>query len=168
MKIVTYGNPVLRKKAQKIKSIDKKIVDLVKEMFETMDASKVPGVGLSAPQVGISIALFIYKLDDDKGAVINPVIVSKTGEEVKEEGCLSVPGVYGPVKRAEKIIVKGLNIKGKRFKLELDGLKARVFQHETDHFKGIIFTDYIEEIEEFTVEEGYKLPEQLVERFKRK
>lgn len=168
MKIVTYGNPVLRKKAQKIKSIDKKVVDLVKEMFKAMDVSKVPGVGLSAPQVGISIALFVYKLDDDKGTVINPVIVSKTGEEVKEEGCLSVPGVYGPVKRAEKIIVKGLNIKGKRFKLELDGLKARVFQHETDHLKGIIFTDYIEEIEEFTVEEGYKLPEQLVERFKRK
>ncbi|MCD6106600.1 MAG: peptide deformylase [Caldisericaceae bacterium] len=168
MKIITYGNPVLRKKAQKIKSIDKKIVDLVKKMFKTMDAGKVPGVGLAAPQVGVSIALFVYKVDDDKGVVINPVIVSKKGEEVKEEGCLSVPGVYGPVKRAEKIIVKGLNIKGKRFKLNLDGLKARVFQHETDHLNGIIFTDYIEKIEEFTVEEGYKLPEQLVERFKEK
>jgi peptide deformylase len=168
MKIVTYGNPVLRKKAQKIKSVDKKIVNLVKEMFKAMEINETPGLGLAAPQVGVSIALFIYRLEDGRGVVINPEIVSKQGEEVKEEGCLSVPGVYGPVKRAEKIIVKGLNIKGKRFKMELDGLKARMFQHEIDHLNGIIFTDYIEAIEEFNVEEGYKLPEQLVERFKGK
>jgi len=166
MRIATYGNPVLRKKARKIKNVDKKIIELTREMLKIMEKNEPQGIGLAAPQVGISIALFVYELDDDKGVVINPHIIYKKSKAIAEEGCLSVPGVYGPVKRAKEIIVKGLNIKGKKFEMRLNGLKARVFQHETDHLKGIIFTDYIDSLENLTVEEGYELPEKLLERFK--
>ncbi len=164
MKVITYGNPVLRKKAKKIKNIDKSIIELVNKMFETMRANEPQGVGLAAPQVGVPIALFIYELDDDKGVLINPEVIEKKGEDVDEEGCLSVPGVFGPVKRAEEVVVKAINIKGKRIVLKLKGFKARVFQHEIDHLKGILFTDYIDELEKLEVEEGFELPEKLVER----
>ncbi len=168
MKVITYGNPVLRKKARKIKNIDKNIVMLSKEMLKIMETNEPQGIGLAGPQVGISIAIFVYKLDDDQGVVINPEIIYREGSKVAEEGCLSIPGVYGPVERAERIIVRGLNIKGKRMEWHLSGLKARVFQHETDHLHGILFTDYIKEIDKLEVEEGYELPPQLIDRFREK
>ncbi len=166
MKVITYGNPVLRKRARKIKNIDKKIIMLSSEMLKIMETNKPQGIGLAAPQVGISIAMFVYKLDDDQGIVINPEIIHKKGKATTEEGCLSIPGIYGPVERAEEITVRGLNIKGKRIEWHLSGLKARVFQHETDHLHGILFTDYIKDIDKLEVEEGYELPKQLLERFK--
>jgi peptide deformylase len=166
MKVITYGNPILRKKAKKIKNIDKNILNLVDNMFKTMHTNEPQGVGLAAPQVGIPIALFIYELDDDKGVIINPEIIEKKGKESGEEGCLSVPGVFGPVERATEIVVKAINIKGKRIVLKVKGFKARVFQHETDHLNGILFTDYIDDLEKLSVEEGYELPEKLAERFK--
>lgn len=167
MKVITYGNPVLRKKAKKVKNIDKEIVSLTKKMFETMRTNKPQGVGLAAPQVGIPIALFVYELDDDKGVVINPEILERKGKETGEEGCLSVPGVFAPVDRAEEVVVRAINLKGKRIVLKIKGFKARVFQHEIDHLNGILFTDYVNEIDKFEVEEGYELPDKLIERFKK-
>ena len=166
MKVITYGNPVLRKKAKRIKNINKDILRLVDNMFKTMHTNEPQGVGLAAPQVGVPIALFVYELDDDKGVIINPEIIEKKGSEIGEEGCLSVPGIFGPVERATEIVVKAINLKGKRITLKLKGFKARVFQHETDHLNGILFTDYIKNIDDLEVEEGYELPEKLAERFR--
>ncbi len=166
MKVRTYGNPVLRKKVKKVKNIDKDILQLIKNMFVTMHTNVPMGIGLAAPQVGISIALFVYELEGDRGILINPEIIEKKGRETGEEGCLSVPGVFASVVRAEEIVVSTLNLKGKKIFLKVKGLKARVFQHETDHLNGVLFTDYIGSIENFSVEEGYELPKKLVERFK--
>ncbi len=166
MKVITYGNPVLRKKAKNIKSIDKDIVNLIDEMFKIMHTNVPQGIGLAAPQVGISIALFVYELDDERGVLINPKILEKKGKEIGEEGCLSVPGIFGPVARAEEIVVTALNLKGKKITINAKGLKARVIQHEIDHLKGILFTDYIDDISKLEIEEGYELPDKLVERFK--
>ncbi len=166
MKVITYGNPVLRKKAKNIKSIDKDIVNLTDEMFKIMHTNVPQGIGLAAPQVGISIALFVYELDDERGVLINPKILEKKGKEIGEEGCLSVPGIFGPVARAEEIVVTALNLKGKKITINAKGLKARVIQHEIDHLKGILFTDYIDDISKLEIEEGYELPDKLVERFK--
>ena len=166
MKVITYGNPVLRKKAKNIKSIDKDIVNLTDEMFKIMHTNVPQGIGLAAPQVGISIALFVYELDDERGVLINPKILEKKGKEIGEEGCLSVPGIFGPVARAKEIVVTALNLKGKKITINAKGLKARVIQHEIDHLKGILFTDYIDDISKLEIEEGYELPDKLVERFK--
>jgi len=168
MKIYTYGNPILRKKAKRVKNIDKTITEIVKEMFRTMEESTPKGVGLAATQVGLAISLFVYKLDDDEGVIINPEIIDKRGNEIGEEGCLSVPGIYAPVNRAEKVIMKGIDIKGNRVHFEISGLKARVFQHETDHLNGIIFTDYVDNIDNLSVEEGHEVPEELIERILKK
>ncbi len=166
MKILIYGNPKLRTKASKVKIIDKDILLLSEKMFREMERNVPKGIGLAATQVGLNISLFVYTLDDDRGVVINPEILSKKGKEVGEEGCLSVPGVYGPVERALEIVVRGLDIKGKKFEMHLNGLKARVFQHEIDHLNGIIFTDYINDINTISVEEGFEIPEKLFERLK--
>lgn len=168
MKIYTYGNPLLRKKAKRVRNIDKATIEIVKEMFKTMEQSIPRGVGLAATQVGLPISLFIYKLDDDEGVVINPEIIDRKGNEIGEEGCLSVPGIYAPVGRAEKIVMKGIDIKGNRVKFEISSLKARVFQHETDHLNGVIFTDYVDNIDNLFVEEGHEVPEELIERILKK
>jgi peptide deformylase len=168
MKIYTYGNPILRKKAKKIKNIDKELIDIVRKMLNTIVQSSPKGVGLAATQVGLTISLFVYKLDDDEGAVINPEIVDRQGSEIGEEGCLSVPGIYAPVKRAVKIVVKGIDLKGNRMQVEVSGMKARVFQHEIDHLNGIIFTDYVDNIDNLSVEEGHEVPEELIDRILKK
>mgnify|MGYP003586977732 FL=1 len=166
MKIYVYGSPILRKKAAKITKVDKKLEKIIHDMFITMENNEPRGVGLAATQVGLLQAFFIYELEDDKGVVINPEIVEKRGETEKdEEGCLSVPGVYGIVERPTEIVVTYLDLNGKRHEEVISGLKARIFQHETDHLNGIIFTDYIDDIEELEVEDGYELPEALVKKY---
>jgi peptide deformylase len=166
MKIYVYGSPVLRKKAAKITKVDKKLEKIIHDMFITMENNEPRGVGLAATQVGLLQAFFVYELEDDKGVVINPEIVEKRGETEKdEEGCLSVPGVYGIVERPTEIVVTYLDLNGKRHEEVISGLKARIFQHETDHLNGIIFTDYINDIEELEVEDGYELPEALVKKY---
>lgn len=166
MKIYVYGSPILRKKAAKITKVDKKLEKIIQDMFITMENNEPRGVGLAATQVGLLQAFFVYELEDDKGVVINPEIVEKRGETEKdEEGCLSVPGVYGIVERPTEIVVTYLDLNGKRHEEVISGLKARIFQHETDHLNGIIFTDYINDIEELEVEDGYELPEALVKKY---
>jgi len=136
--IRVYGDPVLRQKASPIREIDRRIRRLVRYMEDIMD--KANGVGLAAPQVGVSERLVIVKTKDPI-ALINPIITYMEGEELEEEGCLSIPNVVGEVTRAYKVRVKGLDIIGKEIELEATDLIARALQHEIDHLDGILFID---------------------------
>ena len=149
--IVTTPDPVLRRKAHKITTFDKNLQTLIDDMIETMRVA--PGVGLAAPQIGISERLIVveYGEEDEEEdeaapkklyAIINPEIVLASGEKVEGvEACLSIPQIAGEVERHEKVVVKGLNRHGKPVKLKLEGWLARIFQHEIDHLDGILFTD---------------------------
>jgi peptide deformylase len=151
---LTYdGNPVLRKKAQPVRVVDSLLAQLLDDMVETMHANH--GVGLAAPQVGISKRLIVADIYDGDPPIkmVNPRIVERTGAVVGLEGCLSIPNVYGDVERAEKVVVKGLNEKGKPVTVECSGLLARVFQHEIDHLDGKLFTDMASNIRTVTPEE---------------
>lgn len=142
LKIRIDEDPILRKKAKDVKSFDSSIKKLIDDMIETMyDA---PGVGLAAPQVGVSKKIVIIDPDDGQGlqVLVNPKIIKIEGDEEEGlEGCLSVPGIYGMVKRQLSITVKALNRKGKGITIDVTGFRARVIQHEIDHLNGIIFTD---------------------------
>ena len=146
--IVLTPDPVLRRKARKITTFDKDLQTLIDDMIETMRVA--PGVGLAAPQVGISERLIVIEYGDDEDedvpkklyAVVNPEIVEASEEKVEGvEACLSVPQMMGEVERHEKIVVKGLNRHGKPVKIKVSGWMARIFQHEIDHLEGVLFTD---------------------------
>ncbi len=146
--IVKIPDPVLRRKAHKITTFDKNLQTLVDDMIETMRVA--PGVGLAAPQVGISERLIVVEYGDDEDetvpkklyAVINPEIVQASEEKLEGiEACLSIPQLAGEVERHEKITVKGLNRYGKPTKIKAEGWLARIFQHEIDHLEGVLFTD---------------------------
>jgi peptide deformylase len=140
--------PVLRRKAHKITTFDKELQVLIDDMVETM--RQAPGVGLAAPQVGVSNRLITVEFGDEEDeekpkklyVVINPEIVAKSEQMVTGvEGCLSVPNLVGEVARHEEIIVKGLNRHGKPTKIKAHGWLARIFQHEIDHLEGVVFPD---------------------------
>lgn len=136
------GDPVLRMKAREVREIDDNIRRLVKDMFDTMyDAN---GVGLAAPQVGISKRIIVVDTGDLPIALINPVILERIGENTSVEGCLSIPGVQGEVTRAERVSVKGTTLDGKEHEFHAEGLFARALQHEIDHLDGILFIDKAE------------------------
>ena len=142
--IKQYPDPILRKKANKVDIVDKEVQRLLNDMAETM--YNAPGIGLAAPQIGKSIKVIVTDISarNENGELIkliNPVIVHAEGEEVMEEGCLSVPGFTETVKRAQKIVVRGINEKGKEVEIVAEGLLARVFQHEIDHIEGRLFVD---------------------------
>lgn len=145
MKIITIGDEVLRGKAATVADFDEGLVRLSEEMITTMHEGD--GIGLAAPQVGILKRIFVCHVRGDKPRVfINPEIIGTSPEEAEyEEGCLSIPGVYADVVRPEAIQVQAMNEKGKLFKLDADGLLARVIQHEMDHLKGVLFIDHLEE-----------------------
>jgi peptide deformylase len=141
--ILTDNHHVLRTRAQEVKRINSAILRLLDDMVETMKESR--GVGLAANQVGVSkrIILAVDSVDEEEKIMelINPVCENKEGENIGIEGCLSVPGCYGEVPRAEKVIVTAMNRAGKEFRLEAEGFLARILQHEMDHLDGILFTD---------------------------
>lgn len=139
--LIFYPNPILRRKAEKIKDPKSpEIQELIFEMLRTMEEND--GIGLAAPQIGKSIRLCIVKKDGKTHVLINPKIKSKSwSKEIAEEGCLSFPGKFIPVKRSKKIKVKALDKKGEEITLKADGLLARAFQHEIDHLDGILFID---------------------------
>jgi peptide deformylase len=151
-KIVTPPDPVLRRKARAVTKFDKDLHTLIDDMVETM--REAPGVGLAAPQIGLSERLVVieyYEREEDEEkedapkkvwAVINPEIV-KTSEEttIGVEGCLSIPGLVGEVERHAEVHVKYLNRHGKPTKIKAKGWLARIFQHEIDHLNGVLFTD---------------------------
>lgn len=146
LKILTYGNPVLRQKAKEISNINKKIEDLAQRMVKTMHTA--PGIGLAAPQVSqslrlITIDLSVGEKNQDLIILINPEIVHKEGESVLEEGCLSIPDINEKITRPSRIVVKGFDLHGKERILEAEDLLARVFCHEIDHLNGKLFIDHL-------------------------
>ncbi len=151
-KIVTLPDPVLRRKAHDVTNFDKNLLTLIDDMVETM--RDAPGVGLAAPQIGLSDRLIVveyYEREDDEEneeapkkvwAVVNPEMVKKSEETIMGvEGCLSIPGLLGEVERHAEVHVKGLNRHGKPMKIKAKGWLARIFQHEIDHLNGVLFTD---------------------------
>jgi len=142
--ILRFPDARLRTKAKPINEVTDELRAFIDDMFETMYAA--PGIGLAATQVDFHKQLVIVDVSEDKSepyCFINPVITHKEGEEVCQEGCLSVPEYYADVTRAEKIKVKALDRDGKKFEIEADGLFAVCIQHEIDHLKGKIFVDYL-------------------------
>ncbi|MDI6861495.1 MAG: peptide deformylase [Caldisericia bacterium] len=162
--IILIGNPILRKKSQPVKKVDKYIERLVDEMKKILLKSEIPAVGLSAPQIGELLRVIIYREEDKIHTIINPKILKKEGKIVIEEGCLSIPGVYGDVERANKILVSGISLTGKKIEIEKEGLPAVIIQHEIDHLDGILFIDRVKDIKTLRVEEGYKIPEELLNK----
>lgn len=157
LKIRKYPDPVLRKKAAAVKEVTDAERRLVEEMIETMKASD--GVGLAANQVGVPKRVFVFNPSPEgwrADAMINPVILKRRGSECKEEGCLSLPGVNGVVRRSTYIVVEGLDIKGKPVCYEAKGLLARVFQHEIDHLDGIVFIDRLNPIKRMMAKRSLK------------
>lgn len=140
--IVQVGDPVLRKKSKTVEKIDSKIIQLLEDMAETM--YEADGVGLAAPQVGVLKRVVVIDIGEGIIELINPEIIEVRGEQLDEEGCLSVIGESGLVRRPNYVKVKGLNRYGKEIILEGTELLARAFCHEIDHLEGIIFTDKIE------------------------
>ena len=154
-KIITTENPILRQKAKKVHHFDASMQKLVNDMFETMHASG--GVGLAAPQIALSIRVFVAEFEDNKVALFNPEIIKAEGEERATEGCLSIPGYVGDnIRRATMVVVKGQDARGKPLKVRAEGWFARVLQHEIDHLDGILFLDRLdspEDLREITEEE---------------
>lgn len=138
------GDPVLREKARRVRTIDSSIHKLIEDMWETMyDA---PGVGLAAPQIGISLRVVVIDVNDDKPiALINPEIVKRSGERQVDEGCLSVPGFRGEIIRSVKVVAQGLDPKtGKLIRVRSENdLLAEALEHEIDHVNGILYVDYL-------------------------
>lgn len=144
LEIVTVPHPVLRQPAESIKDINQQIVELAKAMVETMYAA--PGIGLAAPQVNQSVRLITVDLtvgekENQLIILVNPEIVEAEGEDVQEEGCLSVPDIQEKVKRPFRVLVKGYDLDGREKNIEAEGLLARVFCHEVDHLNGTLFID---------------------------
>jgi len=146
LRILEFPDPRLRKKAAAVETVDDALRQLIDDMFETMyDA---PGIGLAATQVDVHRRLLVADVSSEKDqpwVLINPVIVEQDGVEVTEEGCLSVPGYYEEVERAEHIRVRYLDRDGNETQTEFDGLLAVCVQHEMDHLEGKLFVDYLSE-----------------------
>ena len=142
LEIKEYGEPVLREKALPVKEITPEILNLIKDMAETMYTAS--GVGLAALQVGVPKRIILVDGEEDGLIVlINPVIIKSEGEVVAEEGCLSVPDIYSQVKRSSKVTIKALNENGDPIEITKEDLIARALQHEIDHLDGILFIDRI-------------------------
>jgi peptide deformylase len=142
--ILTFPDPRLRRTAKPVSEVDDHIRRIVDDMLETMYAA--PGIGLAAIQVDIPLRIIVIDVSENHDAplcLINPEICHREGEEQMEEGCLSVPGFYEPVTRAERIRVRAIDREGEPFEKEADGLLAVCIQHEIDHLEGKLFVDYI-------------------------
>lgn len=141
--VIKIPDPVLRQKAAEVTKLVKKTGFLIDDMIRIM--KKANGVGLAAPQIGVLQRILVMAPDGFKPtALINPVIVRAEGEQVGEEGCLSIPGLYGDVSRASYVEVEALDRKGRPITLELEGMPARVAQHEIDHLEGVLFIDKVD------------------------
>ncbi len=136
-------DPVLRRKTKRVLKIDKTIHQLVDDMLDTLE--KYDGAGLAAPQIGVSLKVAVLWLPDEQPfAMINPEVVKRIGQREVEEGCLSLPGYQGRVKRAVSVTVKCLDIEGKPLRIRAKELLAQALEHEIDHLNGIVFTDLLE------------------------
>lgn len=144
LEIRTFGDPVLRQRAQPVERVTETHDRLIEDMIETMRVA--PGVGLAAPQVGVLERIFVWEVEEEFGAFVNPEIVWRSdSQESGEEGCLSIPGLYYPVARADAVEVRGLDASGEAITMKAEGFLARVCQHEIDHLDGVLFLDRLEE-----------------------
>ncbi len=149
LNILVYPDPRLRARAQSVEKVDDTVRRLVDDMAETM--YQAPGIGLAAIQVDVPKRVIVIDVSEDQSDLrvfINPEIVQHTGNQEIEEGCLSVPGVYAPVTRAEAVTVRALDRDGNRFELEAHGLLAVCIQHEVDHLDGKVFVDYLSRLKQ--------------------
>ena len=148
--ICTLPDPVLKQKAKRVRTIDSSIKKLIADMLETLHAA--PGrAGLAAPQIGVSLRVAVISIsEEDDIVIINPEIVKKSGERLVNEGCLSVPGYFGEIKRAESVTVKGLNQDGKKIRIKGEGLLAQALEHEIDHLNGVIYIDHLESLDKLS------------------
>jgi len=148
--IRTVPDPVLRQKAKRVLSIDKAVLRLIADMEDTLREAN--GVGLAAPQVGVSRRLIVCCIPEDKEkgkaeeryCLVNPEIVRRTGERTVKEGCLSIPGYLGEIKRSAQVRVRGLDKEGKEVKVRASGLLAQALEHEIDHLNGVLYVDHLE------------------------
>lgn len=159
LEIIKYGNPILSKKAEEIKTINKEIEEFAQRMLQTMYAA--PGVGLAAPQVNRSIQLITVDLsrgENSKDSIIlaNPELVSQEGEIELEEGCLSIPDIQERVLRPSRVVIKGMDLEGKEKIIEAEGLLARVFCHEIDHINGTLFIDRLSPLKKSLIRKKLK------------
>jgi peptide deformylase len=161
MEIIVVGRAkasILRRRAKPVGKVTQEVQQLVDAMIGALH--EVKGLGLAAPQVGISKRLFVAEVEDRLHVIIDPTIVKREGEEVATEACLSIPGIVADVPRAAHIIVKGKNRRGRGITIDAEGLLARVIQHEVDHLDGILYLDRVVDrttIREVT-EEGEVVP----------
>ena len=144
--IVKYGDPVLQNAGEDVNDVDGRLADFIGNMFETMYEAK--GVGLAGPQVALSKKLFVMdvssgKESKDRIVCINPQIVETKGKVISEEGCLSFPGIYFEVERPEIVTVSAIDINGKEFTFEVNGIAARCVLHENDHINGKLFIEFL-------------------------
>ncbi len=147
LNILEYPDPRLRTRAKKVEKVDEKLRQLIDDMFETMYAA--PGIGLAATQVNVHQRVLVADISDDQSqpvVLINPEIIAADDEGMTEEGCLSVPGIYEPVRRFQHVRVRSLDRDGNETEVEAHGLLAVCIQHEMDHLEGKLFVDYLSEL----------------------
>ncbi|HMM54072.1 MAG TPA: peptide deformylase [Candidatus Desulfobacillus sp.] len=147
--ILRYPDPRLHKKAVAVSEVDDSVRKLIADMAETM--YEAPGIGLAATQVDVHQRVVVIDISEDKSkllALVNPEILARSGEQVCEEGCLSVPGIYEKVTRSERVTVRALDARGAPFELEADGLLAVCIQHEIDHLDGKVFVEHLSRLKQ--------------------
>ena len=146
LKVLKYGDPGLRRRAAPVGEVTPEIRAVIADMTETMYDEV--GIGLAAPQVGISLRLIVIADEEGRGvqALLNPAIVEQGGETTGEEGCLSIPGVFAPVARSAWVKVEAQDVNGRPLALNARGLRARVLQHEIDHLDGVLFIDRVDPV----------------------
>lgn len=143
LSILTLPEPMLRQKSKRVRAFDGSLRKLAGDMIETMHAAS--GVGLAAPQVGVPLRVIVIGMpEEDDFVLVNPQIVRKSGERLVTEGCLSVPGYFGEVQRAQRVTVKGKDLSGKEIRIKAGELLAQALEHEIDHLNGVLYIDHLE------------------------
>ena len=165
LEILKVGHPLLAQKARPVENINQEIVDLARNMVETM--YRAPGVGLAAPQVNRGIRLITVDLSvgenkDELFILINPEIVEESGKITAEEGCLSVPGIYEKLERPERVVVRGYDFNGREITIEARDLLARAFAHEIDHLDGKLFIDRLSPLKKSLIKNRIKKEQEKV------
>lgn len=164
-RIVVLGDErdsVLRQKCKRIHRVDESVKRLIDDLIDTVEDAR--GAGLAAPQIGVPLRAIVTTVDDRLHVVINPEIVDMSEDEVEQdEGCLSIPGLWGPLTRNLRVTVRGLSRTGKPIKIKAEGLEARAFQHEIDHLDGILFIDRIKDRSKLYRVVDAKEAEELIE-----
>jgi peptide deformylase len=160
--ILHYPDPRLRRRAEPVAQVDAQTRTVVDDMVDTM--YQAPGIGLAAPQIDVLKRIIVIdtsETKDDLHVFINPEIVSRDGEQTLEEGCLSVPGIYDNVTRAQRITVRALDREGQPFEVEASGLLATCVQHEIDHLEGRLFVDYLSRLKQQRIRKKLQKQERL-------